>query len=131
MADSEAVIDTRTNRNWLRSDGILQSETLPGASQSLADARENLTAYVQLAGGRRRPLLMDMRTVSGPLDRTAREYFAGPQYAAVVSATALLVGSPVGRLIGSFVLRLTRPVSPGRIFTSESEALAWLKGFLE
>ena len=131
MADSQPAIETRTNRNWLRSDGILQSETLPGASQSLTDARENATAYVQLARGRRRPLLMDMRTVSGPLDREAREYYAGPQYAALVSATALLVGSPVGRVIGSFVLRLTRPVSPIRIFTSESEALAWLKGFLE
>jgi hypothetical protein len=69
--------------------------------------------------------------VSGRLDREARQYYAGPQYAAVVSATALLVRSPVGRLIGSFVRRLTRPLSPIRTFTSESEALAWLKGFLE
>ena len=131
MTDPEPVIETRTNRNWLRSDGILQSETLPGASQSLADARENVAAYVLLAKGRRRPLLMDMRSVSGALDRDARQYYASTQYAAVVSATALLVRSPVGRLIGSFVLRLTRPLSPIRRFTSESEALAWLKGFLE
>ena len=131
MVEPEPVIKTRTNRNWLRSDGILQSETLPGASQSLADARENTAAYARLAGGRRRPLLMDMRTVSGPLDRAARQYYAGPEYAAVVSATALLVASPVGRLIGTFVIRLARPVSPIRIFSSEQEALAWLEGFRE
>ena len=70
-----------------------------------------------------------MRTVSGQLDRAAREYYAGPEYAAVVDATALLVGSPVGRMIGTFVLRLARPVAPIRVFTSEPEALAWLEGF--
>ena len=129
MADPDPVIETRTNRNWLREDGILQSDTLPGASQSLADAHENTAAYARLTAGQRRPLLMDLRRVSGPLDREAREFYSGAEYARVVSATALLVGSPVGRVIGTFVLRLNRPVSPIRIFTSEAEAVAWLEGF--
>jgi hypothetical protein len=130
VAEPGPVVVTRTNRNWLRSDGILQSETLPGVSQSLTDAHENTAAYARLTGGRRRPLLLDMRTVSGQLDRAAREYYAGPEYAAVVNATALLVGSPVGRMIGTFILRLARPVAPIRVFTTEPEALAWLGGFL-
>ena len=128
MAEPDRVIVTRTNRNWLREDGILQSATLPGASQSLADAHKNTAAYARLTGGQRLPLLMDLRSVSGPLHREARES-TGAEYARVVSATALLVGSPVGRVIGTFVLRLNRPVSPIRIFTSEPEAVAWLEGF--
>jgi hypothetical protein len=129
VAEPDRVIVTRTNRNWLREDGILQSATLPGASQSLADAHENTAAYARLTGGKRLPLLMDLRSVSGPLHREAREFYSGAEYARVVSATALLVGSPVGRLIGTFVLRLNRPVSPIRIFTSEPEAVAWLEGY--
>ena len=65
------------------------------------------------------------------MERAVREYYAGPELAAVVSAAALLVDSPVGRVIGTFFLRIARPAAPIRIFTDEREALAWLETFRE
>lgn len=127
----EPVVTTSTTRHWLRADGCLQSEALAGAGQSLTDARESIAAYAVLGAGRRRPLLVDLRAAGRPMDRAARELYAGPELAAVVSAAALLVGSPVGRVIGTFFLRIARPAAPIRIFTDEDAALAWLATFRE
>jgi hypothetical protein len=43
---------------------------------------------------------------------------------------ALLVGSPMSRAIGNFFIGLNKPLIPTRLFVSEPEALAWLRGFL-
>ncbi len=128
---AEPVITTSTTRHWLRDDGFLQSQALDGAGQSLADARESVAAYASLCGGQRRPLLVDLRAAGGPMDRAAREYYAGTELAAVVSAAALLVSSPVGRVIGTFFLRIAQPATPIRLFTDEQEALDWLERFRE
>ena len=128
---AEPVITTSTTRHWLRDDGFLQSQALPGAGQTLADARGSVAAYMSLCGGRRRPLLVDLGGAGGPMDRAAREYYAGTELSTVVSAAALLVGSPVGRVIGSFFLRIAQPATPIRIFTNEQEALDWLERFRE
>jgi hypothetical protein len=65
------------------------------------------------------------------MDRAAREYYAGTELAAVVSAAALLISSPVGRVIGTFFLRIAHSATPIRLFTNEQEALAWLEQFRE
>ena len=127
----EPVITTSTNRHWLRDDGFLQSQALPGAGQSLADAHGSVAAYTSLCGGRRRPLLVDLREAGRPMDRAAREFYTGTELSAVVSAAALLVGSPVGRVIGTFFLRIAQSATPIRIFTNEQEALDWLERFRE
>ena len=46
-------------------------------------------------------------------------------------AIALLVGSPLSRVIGNFFVGLNRSTFPLRLFTSEEEAIAWLRTFLE
>jgi hypothetical protein len=128
---AQPEITTPTTRHCLREDGLLLSEALPGAGQTLADARESVAAYGALNGGKRRPLLVDLRAAGKPMDREAREYYAGPELAAVVSAAALLVTSPIGRVIGTFFLRLSRTATPIRMFTEEREALDWLHTFQE
>jgi hypothetical protein len=126
---AQAEITTPTTRHSLRDDGLLLSEALPGAGQTLADAQESVAAYGALNGGRRRPLLVDLRAAGKPMDRAAREYYAGPELALVVSAAALLITSPVGRVIGTFFLRLSRTATPIRMFTDEAEALTWLHSY--
>ena len=58
------------------------------------------------------------------IDRAAREFFIhSPQYAAV----ALVAESAATRMLANFFLRLKREPTPARMFTDESEALAWLQ----
>jgi hypothetical protein len=56
-------IVTRTAITRLEADGVVLVITLPAAVQTLADARENMRAFGHLAGGQRRPMLLDMRQI--------------------------------------------------------------------
>lgn len=47
----------------------------------------------------------------------------------VASAVALLVGSPVSRIVGSLFLRMSTPPFPLRLFTSYDEAMRWLADY--
>jgi hypothetical protein len=64
------------------------------------------------------------------MDREARLFFAGEETAKVESAAALIIDSLLSRAIGNFFMGLNKPIIPTRLFTSEAEALAWLKGLV-
>jgi hypothetical protein len=96
------------------------------ASQSLADAEENLAAAVVETGGRRRPILIDIRK-SRPLDAAARHHYSGQTLVDRFSALALLVeASPFGRMMGNIYLRVARPGIPTQLFADEAQAIEWL-----
>jgi hypothetical protein len=126
------AISTSKARVWLDQDDILHYARLPGnkASTTKEDAEELMACTWELAGHRRLPLLVDVRTVKA-IDRDARAHLAGPAGARLNSAVALLVGSPLSRAIGNFFIGLNKPLIPCRMFSLEAEALAWLRGFLE
>jgi hypothetical protein len=46
-------------------------------------------------------------------------------------ATALIVDSPVGRIIGNFFIGMNKPGIPVKIFDSEDKAIQWLRGFIK
>lgn len=123
-------LSTRTAQLWLADDGIVREWDLPGLEQGLPDAEENMGAVARLSVGTRRPLLVDMSQVKA-ISREARVYYAGPEVAKVISAVALLVGSPLSRAIGNFFIGFNRAAVPIRLFGSEADAVAWLSGYLE
>jgi hypothetical protein len=96
---------------------------------TLDDARANVALCLQRNAGRRRPLLVDLREAKSQTAE-ARAYLAGPEGLAVSQAVGLLIGSPVSRVLGNFYLGLNKPSIPTRLFTSDEEALAWLRSFL-
>jgi hypothetical protein len=108
-------------------DGILRIEPLPGGTQTYVDAVENLAAMADVGGGRRPPGLGDMRGVRG-IDREARALYADAPQA--VSAMALLVGSPLSRAVGTFFIGFNRTRVPTRLFTSETDAIRWLRSLV-
>jgi hypothetical protein len=81
------------------------------------------------SGWKRRVKFVDLTKVTA-IHREARLYFAGEETAKVQSAAGLLIGSPLTRAIGNFFMGLNKPLIPTRLFTSEAEAIAWLKGFV-
>lgn len=128
--DSEFVI-TRTARIWLGADGLLQVVVLPNMPQhSLEAAQENMAVIAGFAADKKRPVLIDMRAMSG-IERAARVYYATGGGRRVATAVALLIGSPVSRVIANFLISLNRLPIRIQLFTSETEARAWLKGFIE
>src|SRR5262245_37996945 len=113
----------------LTDDGIVTVRVRKDAQQRIADARENLSAALAATGGRRRPLLVDI-TISAPIDAETRHLYSGQTLETGFTALALLVeGSPLGVMMGNVYFRVARPGIPARLFTADTEALEWLKGY--
>jgi hypothetical protein len=112
---------------WLRPDGIVQVVWAQGTVMLLEDATAATEAVARLTGGRRSPLLADVRE-AGQSERPARLEFARRDD--VVSAVALIVGTPLSRIMGTFFINVSRPPMPTRLFDDEASALAWLHAFV-
>ena len=123
------VISTRAGKVWLEDDGILRQEFNLNTELTLQDAQESITAFAKLSEGRPALVLVRMQGMKSAT-REARQYFEETVTPTSFIAVAGLTSSAVNRVIGSFFLRFNKPNSPLRLFTSETEALKWLKGFL-
>lgn len=121
---------SRVARLWLGEDGVVRIIHVPDAEVTLEDAQDTMTAYLKLNEGKRRPLFVDTKTMR-ILAREARHYYAGEEAARVASAVAIIVGTPVSKVLGNFYLGLSNPHLPTRLFTDEDEAVEWLKGYRE
>ena len=91
----------------------------------LADAKENIAHIFELGGERRNRVLVDSRGLRWQT-REARDYFVGPEAERATAAVALLVGSPVSRVIGNFFMRFGTHRFPTALFSDEEGAVRWL-----
>ena len=122
---------TRIAKIWQGEEGIVRGVgSLNSIEATITDAMEICSAIFKVSEGKKRPLLVDIKNVKSAT-RETREYFAGDEAARIIEAMALLIGSPVGRMIGNFFLRINKPIYPTKLFTSENEAIEWLKGLKE
>jgi hypothetical protein len=122
-------VEVRTHIIWLEDDGIVRVKVKPNIQIHLQDAQAAMRAVSGVCGGKRCPALVDMRGLVA-MDREARLFFAGEETAKVESAAALVIDSPLSRAVGNFFMGLNKPIIPTRLFTSEAEGLAWLKGLM-
>jgi len=122
-------IEVRTQTIWLTDEGIVHTKLKPHIEVDGADAEEAVRAIGSLCSGKKRPVFVDMSEIKF-MSREARTYFAGSETANVESAAALMIRSPLTKAIANFFLGLNKPRFPTRSFTSEAEALTWLRGFL-
>lgn len=128
MTATQANLTQATLR--LGGDGIARYVARPDADITLADAEEVHEAATNLYAGSTYPLLVDIRGVRSA-SREARESFASTKTINTTSAVALVVASPVSRIIGNFFIQLDKPAFPVQLFTRETDAIAWLQDFIE
>jgi hypothetical protein len=104
-------------------DGVMSLAWKPGVRIEAHNARGAVDAVNKIAAGRRYPLLVKMANASH-LSRAAREVFLEPCAALRI---ALLGNNPVDRMLAQYQLAVQEPPCPTRYFTSEDEAMAWLR----
>jgi hypothetical protein len=119
-------LTTSTSRYELRADGIIVQRVLTTRVQTMAEARENTTAFLRLAEGRRHPALIDFRIVRA-MQSAARDHYADPESTGACTAVALLVASAGSRMLGQHFLKVASLDVPLQVFTDEVEAIAWLR----
>ena len=83
----------------------------------------------EFSQGKKKPLLTDARLLKN-INREARVYWESQEITQTIAATATL-SSPIVRVLGSLYTSLNKPPFEIRYFSSQSDALAWLKGFLK
>ncbi len=96
-----------------------------GLDMTLTDAEEALAATAQVANYVRARVLVDSRGLRSQ-SKDARDHFVSADAERVSSRVALLVGSPVSRMIGNFFIRRQPHRTPTRLFSDEGEAISWL-----
>ncbi len=94
-------------------------------------AREDVDAQERVRDSLNKEMiraLVDMCDVT-EISKAARDYFGNERTASIQRATALLVRSPVSKVIGNFFMGLNKPISPTRMFTDPEMAVQWLHTF--
>jgi hypothetical protein len=113
---------------FLREDGLLVYRAVPGLVIDHTVAVRIIEIGLQIVD-EPKPTMVLMQDMAR-VDREARALFASDSYNQVCSQTALVVGSPVSRVIGNFFVGLNRSKHLFRIFDDSALAADWLRGFV-
>ena len=114
---------------WMAEDGICRTVAKPGAEITITSASENSLIINAFQSAKKFPLLVDSRNIKS-ITREARSHFSTNGRETKINCIALMVKSPLSRVIGNFFLGLNKPSVPSRLFEEESDAINWVKQFV-
>ena len=117
---------------WMGDDGIVRTKVKPMAEVTLKEALENskaVNSFIQQTK-KKYPLLIDSRNIKS-ITKEARDHFAVRNRETSINCFAVLIDSPLSRIIGNFFMGLNKPSVPAKLFTNEKDALEWLQQYLE
>ena len=109
--------------------GIFHVKILGGVVIDYEDAADNFLLAKYLTKGKPVLKLVDARKLF-KIKKEARVFVEKENAPDKHIAKAILVGSILTKYITHFFLRLENSKFPVKIFTSEEEAMIWLKSFL-
>ncbi len=112
----------------MRRTGSFRAKSRRGVEMKLEQAEANIAACIELARGKSIPILIDESEIKS-MDRACRDCYAR-RTRNVFSAVAYMARSTMGKIVGNFYLGINKPSHPFRLFTSESDAVEWLRGFV-
>jgi hypothetical protein len=110
--------------------GFIISKVRPGSEIGLNEAKGNTQAVIDISGGSNYPIFVDIREIKS-ISKEARDHFSMRGRKPNVTAIAMLVSSPLSRIIGNFFLGLNKPTVPTKMFTSEPDAISWMIRYTE
>lgn len=120
------AIEVTCFHTWMGEDGIVRTKIKPGSEVSVEYARENSTAVNSLFKGKKFPLLIDSRGIKS-MTKEARNQFTTKGRETHTNAFAIIIDSPLSKVIGNFFMGINKPAVPTRLFDDEKEAEMWLK----
>jgi hypothetical protein len=123
---SENVLELRTYQTWMGKDGIARTRVREGAEIVLEDAKANSVAVNSLTGPEKFALIVDTRNIKS-ITKEARDHFSMNGRESRVVIFAILIDSPLSRIIGNFFMGLNKPRVPVKLFNSEAKAVEWCR----
>ena len=120
-------IELRTYWTWMGDDGIVRTKVKLGAEVVLEDAKKNSLA-VNSFSLNQYPLLIDTTAIKS-ITKEARDYFSMNNRDSKVVAFAILINSPLSKIVANFFMGLNKPRVPVKIFNDEVKAVDWCKSY--
>jgi hypothetical protein len=113
---------------WIEA-GIVFFVYKPNTSIDLAAAKKIVNDRIDFQQQVDYPIFCDIRSMKNA-DKAARDFLAkeGSSY---TKGVAVIVDSPMTKIIGNFYLGLNKPTSPTKMFTEREDALEYLKQFVK
>ena len=109
---------------------VLEATYKPGPKIDLAAAKIILNERLEFTEGKAVPVLVvDSGLVS--MDKNARDFLSSNDGIKGIRASALISNSKVNSMLVNFVLKISRPNLPVKVFTDRQAAINWLEGFLD
>ena len=108
-------------------DGILVCIIKKMDVLDLATTRICVEQRKEFVGGQSYPTVFDITQVRHST-KDARDFLAN-EGNELVSASAILVSSPMLRMMANFFIMVNKPKNPTRMFTDKESALEWLQQF--
>jgi hypothetical protein len=112
----------------LREDGILHIH-ISEEDYGTKELKKLVPVIKGLARSESIPMLTTLDENASPSAET-RDFWAKNDNCPYVSAEAFVAENFSHKLIGNFYLQFNRPARPTRVFTTEEEALDWLRSFV-
>jgi len=110
-------------------EGILYG-TYKVKNVDLAVASEITRLRNDFTAGGKYPVLVDY-TMVNKTTKEARGFFTDQDASQDLTAMAILINSPVGRMLSSFFIAIYQTTYPVKIFTDKGKAVTWLKEYLK
>jgi hypothetical protein len=112
---------------WIEA-GILYFVYKRDAAIDLNAAKQIVNDRVKFQQQKDYPILCDIRGIKG-IDKAARDFLAkeGSSY---TKGVAVVVDTPMTKIISNFYLGLNKPIAPTKMFTEKQEALNYLQQFI-
>lgn len=126
MQVPKEAIEVSCYYTWMGEDGFARTKVKLGADVTLKEAKENSEAVNSFYKGEKFSLLIDARGIRS-MTRDARNQFSLKGRESAVKAFAIIIDSSISKVVGNFFMGINKPIVPARLFTSEKEALNWLK----
>lgn len=113
---------------FLRSDGIVQLNTIDEAYFTIKEAKEFVQALRNITKGVPH-LILKIPGKHATVDNESRIYMSTEEALRFSLAEAVIIRNVAQRMIGNFYLKFDKPKKPIQLFNEVEEAEKWLKTF--
>lgn len=110
-------------------EGILVCTYREGLKVNLHIARSIVEYRLAFTKGTPMPIMILNQGVSS-IDKKARDFFSSAEGIKGLKAAALVLKTPFGSFLANFLISVTKPAMPAKIFSTEEAAMQWLKKFV-
>jgi len=114
----------------LGDDGIIRVVYSQGVEITLREVEKGAEAIKELCQGVKKTMFVDDRGIKH-MNRQARLHSLQKDSATPLISAIASVNKPILTMLGALFVNLIKPPYPLKLLSTESEALEWLKNFLE